>query len=401
MSKHRDWFFRHVCQTSPEPLGLEVVRAEGAYLFTADGRKYLDLISGIGVANIGHGRPEVLHAIEEQARAYLHPMVYGELIMAPQVTYAHRLADLLPGDLDTIYFVNSGAEAVEGALKTARKFTGRAKIYSFHGCYHGDTFGAMTCQSERLFKFSFEPLVPEIESLPWNEVQALQRIDTGTAAVIIEPIQAEAGVRIPSADFMLALRQRCREVGALLIFDEVMTGFGRTGKLFAAEHWGIAPDIMVLAKALGGGLPLGAFAGTPEIMQTLSTDPPLCHVTTFGGNPLSCAAGLAALDVLLEHDLPAQARKIGTAFSRGLQDIAATTGIIDAVRNKGALIGVDFVSPAMTRLFVQRCLDEGVIVGWTLFYSNILRMAPPLILSDAEIAAALDRMQSIAAELAN
>lgn len=394
-------FLRHLCQTSPEPLGLEIARAQGPFLYTRDGRRYLDLIAGIGVANVGHGRPEILAAIQEQAQRYLHAMVYGEFILEPQVRYAAKLAEMLPGEIDNVFFANSGAEAVEGALKLARKSTGRRKVFSFEGCYHGDTFGAMSCQSEPVYRAPFEPCVPEIYALAWDDAGALQQIDEQTAGVIIEPVQAEGGVRVPESSFMHALQRRCREAGALLIFDEVMTGFGRTGKMFAAEHWQLAPDVMVLAKALGGGLPLGAFAARREVMQTLSHNPPLAHVTTFGGHPLSCAAGLAALDILISEKLPVAAERIGHRLYNGLLELQGKYGAIRDVRGKGCLIGIEFERAEWVPGIVRRCRDHGVIIGWTLYHSNILRMAPPLILKEEEITLALGVFENaLQAELA-
>lgn len=392
-------FFRYVCQTSPAPMGLEVDFAHGPYIYTTDGRRYLDLISGIGVVNIGHGRPQVLAAIREQAARYLHPMVYGEFIMEAQVAYAKALAAVLPGLIDNVYFANSGTEAVEGALKLARKSTGRTKIYSFTGCYHGDTFGSLSCQSDATYRRPFEPLLPEVEALPWNDSAALKQISADTAGVIIEPIQGEGGIRIPDADFLRALRRRCHDTGALLIFDEVMTGFGRTGKLFAAEHWGIEPDVMVLAKALGGGLPLGAFAAPAQLMHTLSVNPPLAHVTTFGGNPLSCAAGHAALQILLAEKLHERATAIGERFLAGLAELRERYSMLTGLRGKGCFIGLDFASSEQTMACAERCLRAGVIVGWTLHHSTILRMAPPLILTDEEVDHALDVLDTVLGSL--
>ena len=378
-------FRRYVCQTSDSPIGLEIVRGDGPFVFTADGQKYLDLISGIGVVNVGHNRREIVQAIQKQATQYLHPMVYGEFVMQPQVEYAKKLAAHLPGDIENIFFTNSGAEAVEGTLKTARKFTGRQKIYSFSDCYHGDTMGALSLQSAAVYRKPFEPVVPEIASLTWNDIAALDDIDTHTAGVIIEPVQGEAGVRVPDQAFMEALRQKCDASGALLIFDEVMTGFGRTGKLFAAEHFGIVPDIIVLAKALGGGLPLGAFAARKEVMAALSSDPPLAHVTTFGGNPVCCAAGLASFELMLRDDLPARAVWVGEQFIQHLNALQQRFACLREIRAKGCLIGIEFDSSERAMTFCRLCLQQNVIVGWTLFHSNVVRMAPPLILECSEI----------------
>ena len=308
MTTNRDDFFRFVCQTSPEPMGIEVARAHGCVIIDKTGKEYLDFLSGIGVASLGHAHPVVVQAVKSQAERYLHTMVYGEYIQEPQVHLARRLAEVTPDPLSVTYFTNSGTEAIEGALKTARKYTGRSHFVSFLGSFHGDTFGSLSVGGNPLYRAPFEPLLPTVTFLPFNEGEALRQIDETIAAVVIEPIQGEGGVRIPDPEFLPALRQRCSEVGALLIFDEVITGFGRTGKLFACEHWQVTPDILVLAKALGGGMPLGAFVSTPEIMATLSTSPPLAHVTTFGGHPVCCAAGLASLNFMLETRLPQRAQ---------------------------------------------------------------------------------------------
>ena len=300
MSSARDDFMRHQAQTSEAPIGIEVERAEGSWIYTTGGRRYLDFIAGIGVSALGHGNAAVLSAIAAQARRHLHVMVYGEYVIEAQARLAARLAELLPAGLGRIYFTNSGAEAIEGALKTARKHTGRAGLVAFDGAYHGDTMGALALMGNAAFRAPFEPLPGPVRHLPYNDVGALTAIDGSIAAVVIEPVQAEGGVRIPDRKFIVALRERCRGVGAVLIFDEVLTGFGRTGRLFALEHFGVVPDIVVLAKALGGGLPLGAFCGSDELIGKLSRNPPLGHITTFGGHPLSCAAGLAALEVLVE-----------------------------------------------------------------------------------------------------
>ncbi|MGE0821880.1 MAG: aspartate aminotransferase family protein, partial [Candidatus Binatia bacterium] len=334
MNTLRDAFLQHVCQTSPEPMGIEVARAHGCTVVDKNGKEYLDLLSGIGVASIGHTHPAVVRAIKEQSERYLHTMVYGEYIQEPQVRLAQRLAEVAPPPLSVTYFTNSGTEAIEGALKTARKHTGRSRFVSFLGSFHGDTFGSLSVGGNPLYREPFEPLLPTVAFLPFNDLEALKQIDETVAAVIIEPIQGEGGVRIPDDAYLPALRHRCREVGALLIFDEVITGFGRTGKLFASEHWQVTPDIMVLAKALGGGMPLGAFVSTPDIMATLAHDPPLAHVTTFGGHPVCCAAGLASLDVILHEDLPQHATEKGQALQQQLCDLIGLGGCT-AVRGRG------------------------------------------------------------------
>lgn len=388
----RDAFFQHICQTSPEPLGIVVARAYGATIEDVDGTRYLDLLAGIGVANIGHTHPEVVAAIEAQARAYLHCSVYGEMVERPQAEFARRLASVAPGDLSTVYFTNSGAEAIEGALKTARKHTGRKRFVAFEGSFHGDTFGAMSVGGNPLYKDPFEPLLDGVRHLPFDDESALAAIDRDVAAVVIEPIQAEGGVRIPKETFLPALRARCSEVGALLVFDEVLTGFGRTGTLFAAEQWNLVPDILVLAKALGGGMPLGAFIGRREVMATLSHDPPLAHVTTFGGHPVSCAAGLAALEVLLREDLPARAQRLGADWRDHLSTLRG--GVLEDVRGRGLLVALELASPDATKRFTRHCFEHGLILNWTLHRDTVVRLVPPLTIAEAE----LDRATAVIQE---
>jgi acetylornithine/N-succinyldiaminopimelate aminotransferase len=398
----RQAFFRHVCQTSSEPLGIVVARARGTKIWDVGGREYLDLLAGMGVANIGHAHPAVIEAIEKQVASYLHVSVYGEMVQQPQVELARRLAEVAPGGtesplppgeaegegvkhshLSVVYFTSSGTEAVEGALKTARKCTGRPRFIAFEGAFHGDTFGALSVGGNLVYQEPFRPLLPDIQLLPFDDITALKRIDTSVAAVIVEPVQGEGGVRIPSAEFLPSLRQRCTEVGALLIADEVITGFGRTGQLFACEHWNVVPDILVLAKALGGGLPLGAFVGRPEVMQTLSHDPPLAHVTTFGGHPLSCAAGLAALEFLLTERLADRAARIGAGWLGELR--AITRNMPCTARGKGLLIALEFDVPEAARRFVTRCFERGLILNWTLHRDTVVRLAPPLTITTDEI----------------
>jgi len=375
---------KHLCPTSRHPIGLRIIRAEGSYLYTEDGCAYLDFISGIGVANIGHTHPAVVAAIRAQAAAYLHVMVYGEYLQAPQIRLAARLTALLPRPLSVVYFTNSGAEANEGALKVAKKFTGRSRLVGFHGGFHGDTHGACSVTGRDLYRKPFAPLLPQVTFLPFDDVTQLRRIDDRVAAVIVEPIQGEGGIRVPSDRFLPALRARCSEVGALLIFDEVQTGIGRTGKYFAMEHSRVVPDIVTLAKALGGGMPLGAFVGRRNIMKTLSRDPPLSHVTTFGGHPVCCAAALAGLDVLEKEDLPARAAKMGAQLASDLRALAAKFRSIVDVRGMGMMLGLEMSSAAKTARLVRRARALGLILGWTLHSDRTIRISPPLTLSDAE-----------------
>jgi acetylornithine/N-succinyldiaminopimelate aminotransferase len=383
-------FLRHVCQTSDGPLGIDVVQARGARIRDRDGREYIDLLSGMGVANVGHCHPEVVAAVEHQARRYLHVLVYGEGILEPQVALARKLAAIAPGELSVTYFTNSGAEAIEGTLKLARKYTGRSCFVAFQGSYHGDTLGALSLCGNELYRRPFEPLLDEVRLLPFDDLDALERIDETVAAVVIEPIQGEGGVRVPRDAFLPALRARCDAVGALLAFDEVITGMGRTGKWFAGEHWNVCPDVLVLAKALGGGLPLGAFVSRPEIMATLSHDPPLSHVTTFGGHPLSCAAGLAALEIAARDALPARANRLGALWRDRLAEHVGP--VLREVRGKGMLIGLELATPEVTREFCQAAFARGLILNWTLHRDTVVRLAPPLSIEDEESEAALARL---------
>ena len=389
-------FLRHLCQTSAAPLGIEVARAAGSTVWDASGRAYLDLLAGMGVANVGHTHPEVVAAVRAQAERHLHVMVYGEFVQEAQVRLATRLAGLLAPPLAVVYFTSSGAEAIEGALKTARKHTRRRRIVAFEGGFHGDTLGALSIGGNPVYRAPFEPLLPEVTRLPFDDVAALAAIDAHTAAVVVEPVQAEAGVRVPSPAFLPALRRRCDDTGALLVLDEVVTGFGRTGRLFAHQHWGVVPDLLVLAKALGGGLPLGAFVGSPAVMATLGHDPPLAHVTTFGGHPLSCAAGLAALEVLLREDLAGRAAALGARLLERLGALVGGGGLV-ASRGLGLLVGLEFAEAAACARFARRALERGLILNWTLHRDTVVRLAPPLVLTDPEAERALD---GIAAALA-
>jgi acetylornithine/succinyldiaminopimelate/putrescine aminotransferase len=384
-------FLRHVCQTSDAPMGLDVVRAAGATVWDRGGRAYLDLLAGMGVANVGHAHPDVVAAVRAQAERHLHVMVYGEYVQEPQVRLAARLAEVLPAPLSVVYFTNSGAEAIDGALKTARKHTGRPGFVAFEGGFHGDTWGALSIGGNPIYRTPFEPLLPHTTRLPFGDAGALGAIDETTAAVVIEPVQAEGGVRIPPPGYLAALRRRCDAVGALLVFDEVVTAFGRTGRRFGFEHWDVRPDLLVLAKALGGGLPLGAFVGAPEVMRTLSHDPPLAHVTTFGGHPLSCAAGLAALDVLERDGLARRAAALGQRLQDRLRALVGRGGLA-AVRGLGMLIGLEFDDAGACARAARRAFEERLIVNWTLHRDTVLRLAPPLVLGDGEMDDALARL---------
>jgi len=393
----RDDFFDHLAQTSDTPIGLQISRAEGSWLYSEDGRRYLDLIAGIGVSALGHGHPAVKQALINQSERYLHVMVYGEYILDSQTNLAARLAKLLPPSLDRVYFTNSGAEAIEGALKTARKFTGRQKFIAFDGAYHGDTMGALALAGNESFRAPFGKLPGPVQHLPYDDERALGAIDSTVAAVVIEPVQAEGGVRIPSQSYIQALRQCCTNTGALLIFDEVLTGLGRTGRLFAFEHFGVVPDLLVLAKALGGGLPLGAFCGSSEIIGILAHDPPLGHITTFGGHPLSCATGLAALNAIKEQHLSDRSREMGAYLVQRLRELDGFC--ISAIRGIGLLIGIEFDQASNARRFVAETIARGVIINWTLNADRVVRLAPPLTITREEIDFAVAAFKAALAEV--
>lgn len=389
----RDAFFQHVCQTSDSPLALEVTSARGATVYTSDGRSYIDFLAGIGVNNVGHAHPEVVAAIQEQAGRYLHAMVYGEYVLEPQARLAEALARVAPPPLSRVYFTNSGTEANEGALKLAKKVTGRRRLVGFRNSYHGDTHGSLSVTGRDVYRDPFLPLLPEVDFLPFGDAAALTGIDERCAAAIVEPIQGEAGVRVPPDGWLSALRRRCSEVGALLILDEVQTGMGRTGRWFACMHWGVTPDVLVLAKALGGGMPLGAFVASDAHMACLSIDPPLAHVTTFGGHPVCCAAGLASLGVLERERLPERAESLGGRIRDALREAGERHGGVTDVRGRGMLIGLELDSGDRTRRVAERCLAEGLILGWTLHSDRVIRLAPPLNISEAELYRGLEILE--------
>lgn len=380
MLSNRQLFLNHIAQTSPSPLMLEIERAKGCYLYDNQGKEYLDLIAGISVSNMGHSHPAVVAAVKEQAEKYMHLMVYGEFVESPQTQYATALAARLPQHLNNVYFTNSGAEATEGALKLAKRYTGRTRIVSFKNAYHGSTHGALSIIGDEYFKRSFRPLLPDTLQLIFNDEQQLKAIDRNAACVIVETVQAESGVNAPSNNYLKQLRQRCDEVGALLILDEIQAGMGRTGKLFAFEHYGITPDILLLAKAFGGGMPLGAFISSKQIMNSLTENPVLGHITTFGGHPVCCAAGLAAFNALLNENLIAQVEAKGQLFEDLLSHPA-----IKAKRRVGLLMAVEFNDFDQNKHIIDKCIENGVLTDWFLFAPNCMRIAPPLIITEEEI----------------
>ncbi|GAB2771794.1 aspartate aminotransferase family protein [Rhabdobacter roseus] len=385
----RQLFFSHLAQTSDFPLALEIDRAEGVFLYGKNGQRYFDLISGIAVSNVGHRHPEVLSAIQQQLDKYLHLMVYGEYVQSPQVLLAEALSDTLRldarypspyGTISNVYFTNSGTEAIEGAMKLAKRFTGRHEFVSCYNAYHGATQGALSLAGAEFFKQNFRPLLPGIRHIRHGAIADLENITQRTAAVIIEVISGEAGVRVPEAGYFAALRQRCTEVGALLILDEIQTGFGRTGTFWAFESTGIYPDLLVSAKGMGGGMPIGAFMASPEIMQVFKEKPILGHITTFGGHPVSCAASLATLRVIRENQLPSRAHALGQRIKARLQHPS-----IKEIRGQGLMLAAEMESFGVLKSVIDRCIERGVITDWFLFCDNAMRLAPPLIISEAEL----------------
>lgn len=385
MFSDRELFFRFLGQTSRSPLALEIAQASGVFVIGSDGKKYLDLISGIGVSNLGHGHPEVLRAVKEQADRYMHLMVYGELIQSPQVKLAGKLVRCLPARLDNVYLVNSGSEATEGALKLAKRYTGRSNIVCFRNSYHGSTQGSLSVMGNERLKRAFRPLIPDVTIIEFNDLSQLNKITTKTACVIAETIQGEAGVRVPGIEYMQSLQKRCNETGALLILDEIQCGFGRTGKLWAFEHFGIEPDVLLLAKSLGGGMPLGAFVAPANIMQSLSDQPALGHITTFGGNPVCAAAALAHLEVITRERLWEGAAEKGNLFRQILAHPA-----IKSIRGLGLMLAIEFDSAEQVQRIVARCLQAGVLTDWFLFAENCIRIAPPLTITHEQISQARD-----------
>jgi len=385
MLTQRQLFLQHNAQTTTAPLLLEFVKASGMYLYTPEGKRYLDLIAGIGVSNIGHCHPAVVEAVKGQAESYMHIMVYGEFVQSPQVNFARALADVLPQGLDCTYFVNSGAEAVEGAMKLAKRYTHRTEIIACHWSYHGSTQGALSLMGNEEFKRAFRPLLPQVKFINYNSRLDLEQITERTAAVFLETVQGEAGIRIADPAYFKALRKKCTETGTLLVLDEIQCGFGRTGKLFGFEHYGIVPDILLLAKGIGGGMPIGAFISSREIMASLSANPMLGHITTFGGHPVSCAAGLATLQTLLSENLIEQVDAKAELFKSLLKHPA-----IKEVRGRGLMIAVEFESFELNKRIIDACIEDGLITDWFLHCSNSMRIAPPLIITEAEIRTACE-----------
>lgn len=376
----RTLFLEHLAQTSDAPLMLEIKSAEGIYLQSKDGKRYVDLISGIGVSNVGHRHPAVLKAIRQQLKRYLHVMVYGEYIQTPQVNLARRLVSTLPETLNNVYLVNSGSEAIEGALKLAKRYTGRTEIISYHDAYHGSTHGALSVGGGEHFKNAYRPLLPDIRQIRFNEMADLEHISSRTACVLIETVQGEAGVRIPTKAYLQALRNKCTETGTLLILDEIQAGFGRTGKFWAFEHFNVVPDILVCAKGMGGGMPIGAFISSQQMMATLMENPVLGHITTFGGHPVSCAASSATIRVILKNKLHEKVAAKEKLFRELLIHPR-----IKEVRSLGLMMAVQFENFTEVKTIIDKAISYGVITDWFLYCDNALRIAPPLTISKNQI----------------
>jgi len=380
MISNRELFLKNTAQTSDSPRLLEIDRAEGIYLYGPNGEKYMDLVSGFNVSNIGHRHPQVLKAIQEQLDRFMHVTVYGEFVQSPQVLLATELLEVLPDSFQSVYFTNSGAEAVEGSMKVAKKFTGRREIIAAKHAYHGSTQGALSLIGNDEYRVAYAPLLPEISFIEYNSLPDLEKISDKTAAVIVEAIQGEAGIRVPSKDYMQALRQKCTEKGALLIFDEIQTGFGRTGKLFAFEHFGIVPDILMLAKGIGGGMPLGAFVAPKEMMDVIKANPMLGHITTFGGHPVSCVAARASLKVIQDEKLIEDVDRKAKLFRSELQ-----MPQIREIRGLGLMMCLQLDNFDQVYQVSNYCASKGLIIDWYLHCETALRIAPPLTISEDEI----------------
>ncbi len=380
MISNRELFLKNTAQTSDSPRLLEIDRAEGIYLYGPNGEKYMDLVSGFNVSNIGHRHPQVLKAIQEQLDRFMHVTVYGEFVQSPQVLLATELLEVLPDSFQSVYFTNSGAEAVEGSMKVAKKFTGRREIIAAKHAYHGSTQGALSLIGNDEYRVAYAPLLPEISFIEYNSLPDLDKISDKTAAVIVEAIQGEAGVRVPSKEYMQALRQKCTDTGALLIFDEIQTGFGRTGKLFAFEHFGIVPDILMLAKGIGGGMPLGAFVAPKKMMDVIKANPMLGHITTFGGHPVSCAAARASLKVIQDEKLIEDVDRKAKLFRSELQ-----MPQIREIRGLGLMMCLQLDNFDQVYQVSNYCASKGLIIDWYLHCETALRIAPPLTISEDEI----------------
>jgi len=378
---NRQLFLSHVAQTSSAPIGLEIAKAAGIRMWDVNGKEYIDLISGFSVCNIGHSHPDVVKAVKDQVDQYMHLIVYGEFIETPQVAYAKLLTAHLPDSLNCVYFTNSGAEATEGAMKLAKRVTGRSKIIACKKAYHGSTQGALSIMGDEYWRNAFRPLLPDIYHFDFNSDDLLNAVDKNTACVIVETVQAESGVNKPLPEWIRKLRKKCTEQGALLILDEIQAGFGRTGSLWAFEQYDVVPDILLLGKALGGGMPLGAFIADITLMNTLTNNPVLGHITTFGGHPVSCAAGMAAMKVLLQNKWIEEVKTKEQLFMDFFKNSK-----IKALRSAGLWLALEFDSFETCKHIIDLCITDGVISDWFLFAPNCMRIAPPLIITEDEIA---------------
>ncbi|MCH6200004.1 aspartate aminotransferase family protein [Aquiflexum sp. LQ15W] len=377
---HRQLFLSHLAQTTDFPLMIEIEKAEGIYMYGPEGKEYMDLISGIGVSNVGHRHPKVLEAIHKQLDKYLHLMVYGEYVQSPQVQLAKALCDTLPSYLDNVYFVNSGSEAVEGALKLAKRYTNRREIISCVNAYHGSSHGSLSVGGNEIFKRAYRPLLPGIKNVVYGSYHQLDEITEDTAAFIVETIQGEAGIKVACSDYFKALRRKCDETGTLLVLDEIQAGYGRTGKFWAFEHFEIVPDILVCAKGMGGGMPIGAFIANKDVMGAFKNNPLLGHITTFGGHPVSAAASLATIKIIQEEKLLEQVEGKANLFKKLLVHPK-----IKYIRNKGLMMAVEFESFEVLKPIIDRAIENGVITDWFLFCDDAMRIAPPLIITEKEI----------------
>jgi len=387
MLSQKQLFLLNTAQTSSFPRLLEIETAEGNYLFDIEGKAYLDLVSGFAVSNIGHRHPAVIEAIKDQLDKYLHLTVYGEFVQTPQVKFAEKLVSVLPEGLNSVYFTNSGTEATEGALKLAKRFTNRSEIIAYKNSYHGSTQGALSVMGNEYYKRAYRPLLPDIKFLTLNSLPDLEKISTSTAAVIMETIQGEAGVRVPDKDYMLRLREKCFQTGTLLILDEIQTGFGRTGKLFGFENFNIEPDILLIAKGMGGGMPIGAFIAAKETMDCLKDNPILGHITTFGGHPVSCAAGLASLNVIIKENLMADVSKKEQLFRHLLVHPK-----IKEIRGQGLMLSLQLDTFEQVENTSKECVADGIIIDWFLHCDNAMRIAPPLTITFKEIEIACSKI---------
>ena len=386
---NRQLFFQHLAQTSDKPIGIEVASAKGVYIHDINGKAFIDMIAGFSVCNIGHSHPAVMEAIKEQVEKYMHVIVYGEFVQSPQVQYAKALTDLLPENLQSVYFTNSGAEATEGAMKLAKRVTGRTKIVSFKGAYHGSTQGALSVMGDEYFKNAFRPLLPDILQLRYNHLEDIELIDDTVACVLVELVQAETGITPANKEWILALKQKCESLCALLIVDEIQSGFGRTGTLFAFEQYGITPDVLLVGKALGGGLPLGAFIASTKMMSVLTANPVLGHITTFGGNPVCCAAGLAALDVLTQSGWMQEVKQKEQYLIDNLNHPAVLHR-----NHKGLWMSLQFSSDTLTKKVAAACIQNGIITDWFLFAEDRIRIAPPLCMSMEELQVSVEKIKT-------